>query len=154
MTEAAAGQHLKTTTLARAKLAGFALAAAGAALFSTKAIFIKLAYLENADAPRLLAWRMIFGLPFFLAIGAYALKRRRASGIPFPGGRVIVGAILNGLIGYYLASLLDFEGLTYITAQLERLALFTYPIFVMLLGWLFFGGRITREGLAAAGITY
>ena len=138
----------------KAKLAGFALTAAGAALFSTKAIFIKLAYVENADAPQLLAWRMIFALPFFLAVGAYALKRRRTMGVPSPGSRVIWGAALNGIVGYYVASLLDFEGLTYVTAQLERLVLFTYPIFVMLLGWLFFGGRVTREAVAGAGITY
>ena len=64
---------MNTGTLGKAKLAGFTLAAAGAALFSTKAIFIKLAYLESADAPQLLAWRMIFSLPFFLVVGAYAL---------------------------------------------------------------------------------
>jgi drug/metabolite transporter (DMT)-like permease len=139
---------------AGATFTGFALAAAGAALFSTKAIFIKLAYLETADAPQLLALRMIFSLPFFLAIGAYALKRRRAQGTPLPGWSTIWGAVFNGLIGYYLASLLDFEGLVFITAQLERLVLFTYPIFVMLLGWQFFGGRITKEGIAGAAITY
>jgi drug/metabolite transporter (DMT)-like permease len=64
------------------------------------------------------------------------------------------GAILNGLIGYYIASLFDFIGLVYITAQLERLVLFTYPIFVMILGWMFFGGRISKEGVAGAAVTY
>jgi drug/metabolite transporter (DMT)-like permease len=32
--------------------------------------------------------------------------------------------------------------------------LFTYPVFVMLLGYLFFGGRITANGIIAALITY
>ena len=145
---------MSTGTLGRAKLAGFALAAAGAALFSTKAIFIKLAYLESASAAQLLAWRMIFSLPFFLVVGAYTLKQRRAAGTPLPGWNILWGAVLNGLIGYYIASLFDFIGLVYITAQLERLVLFTYPIFVMILGWLFFGGRLTKEGIAGAAVTY
>src|SRR6266496_2338638 len=81
MSEAAAGQRT-SNVLGKARLAGFALAASGAALFSTKAIFIKLAYVENADAPQLLAWRMIFSLPFFLAVGVYALRRRRTMGVP------------------------------------------------------------------------
>ena len=50
--------------------------------------------------------------------------------------------------------MLDFEGLTYITAQLERLVLFTYPIFVMFLGWMFFKARITWMSVLAAAITY
>src|SRR5262249_60932119 len=63
-------------------------------------------------------------------------------------------AALNGFIGYYIAAYLDFAGLTFITAQLERLVLFTYPVFVMFLGWLFFRGRITMQGLLGAAITY
>ena len=60
-----------------------------------------------------------------------------------PGWGLTIRALLPGFIGYYISSLLDFEGLVYITAQLERLVLFTYPIFVMFLGWLFFGARLT-----------
>jgi drug/metabolite transporter (DMT)-like permease len=153
MSDAAASQ-LMSAPLGKARLTGFALVAMGAALFSTKAIFIKLAYVENPDAPQLLAWRMIFALPFFLAVGLYALRQRRAAGISLPRWSIVWGAMLNGLIGYYIASLFDFIGLVYITAQLERLVLFTYPIFVMALGWMFFGGRITKEGLAGAALTY
>src|SRR5947208_16343749 len=154
MSEAAASRAMSTDTLGKIKLAGLALAAAGATLFSTEAIFIKLAYLESANAPQLLAWRMIFSLPFFLAVGTYTLRQRRSAGTPLPGWNILWGAVLNGLIGYYIASLFDFIGLVYITAQLERLVLFTYPIFVMILGWLFFGGRLTKEGIAGAAVTY
>lgn len=154
MTEAAPARRIGVSLAGNATIAGFTLAAAGAALFSTKAIFIKLAYVENANAPELLAWRMVFSLPFFLAVGLYALRQRRQSGQTLPQWSAIAGAALNGFIGYYLAALLDFEALTYITAQLERLVLFTYPIFVMILGRLFFGARLTREGIAGAAITY
>ena len=133
---------------------GYAFTAMGAALFSSKAIFIKLAYLEKADAALMLALRMMMSLPFFLAIGLYALYLHRRAGRPYPNGRVVALACVNGFIGYYVAAYLDFAGLVFITAQLERLVLFTYPVFVMLLGWLFFKGRITLRGLIGAGITY
>ena len=63
-------------------------------------------------------------------------------------------AAINGFIGYYVAAYLDFAGLIYITAQLERLVLFTYPVFVMLLGWLFFKRPHHNAGLLGAAIAY
>jgi drug/metabolite transporter (DMT)-like permease len=133
---------------------GYTFTALGAALFSSKAIFIKLAYLEKPDAALMLAMRMMMSLPFFLAIGLSALYLHRRAGRPNPGWRLVALASLNGFIGYYVAAYLDFAGLIFITAQLERLVLFTYPVFVMLLGWLFFRGRITLHGLIGAAITY
>jgi len=133
---------------------GYAFTALGAALFSSKAIFIKLAYLERADAAMMLALRMVMSLPFFVAVGLYALYLHSRAGRPYPSPRLVAMAALIGFIGYYIAAYLDFAGLVYITAQLERLVLFTYPVFVMLLGWLFFKGRITMNGLIGAAITY
>jgi drug/metabolite transporter (DMT)-like permease len=133
---------------------GYVYAAAGAALFSTKAIFIKLAYMEQANAALMLALRMAVALPFFVAVGAYAVYHLRAQGKPLPGWTMTIQALLAGFVGYYLSSILDFEGLVYISAQLERLVLFTYPIFVMFLGWMFFGARLTWFGCLAAAITY
>ena len=133
---------------------GYVFTALGAALFSTKAIFIKLAYLEKSDAALMLALRMMMSLPFFLAVGLYALHLHRRAGRPYPGWRTVASTAVNGFIGYYVAAYLDFAGLTFITAQLERLVLFTYPVFVMFLGWLFFNGRITLPGLLGAAITY
>lgn len=138
----------------QSQLLGYIYGAAGAALFSTKAIFIKLAFAERVDAPLLLALRMIFSLPFFVGVGVYAWIRMRRETGRRPGAAIVLKAAFTGFIGYYLSSILDFEGLVYITAQLERLVLFTYPIFVLLLGWLFFGGRITLMNIAAAAVTY
>jgi drug/metabolite transporter (DMT)-like permease len=135
-------------------LKGYLFAAAGAALFSTKAIFIKLAYMEEANAALMLALRMAMALPFFVAVGLYAMYQLRQNGEALPGWGLTVRALFTGFIGYYISSLLDFEGLVYITAQLERLVLFTYPIFVMFLGWLFFGARLTWLSILAAAITY
>jgi drug/metabolite transporter (DMT)-like permease len=135
-------------------ITGYALAALGAALFSSKAIFIKLTYLEKADAALMLALRMAFALPFFVAVGLLAWRARQASAAPRPGATMVVRALLAGFIGYYLAMILDFEGLQVISAQLERLVLFTYPVLVMLLGAVFLGERLSWRGLAAATVTY
>lgn len=138
----------------RSRLTGYVWAGLGAALFSSKAIFIKLAYLERADAALMLAARMAFSIPFFIAVGVYAFAARRRAGLDAPSGKSLALAATIGFIGYYIASYLDFAGLVFVTAQLERLVLFTYPIFVMLLGWLFFNGRLTASGILAAAITY
>jgi drug/metabolite transporter (DMT)-like permease len=135
-------------------LKGYLFAGAGAALFSTKAIFIKLAYMEEANAALMLALRMAVALPFFVAVGLYAVYHLRQNGKALPGWGLTIRALFTGFVGYYISSLLDFEALVYITAQLERLVLFTYPIFVMFLGWLFFGARLTRHSILAAAITY
>ena len=133
---------------------GHILAALGAAFFSTKAIFIKLAFQDQADAALMLAYRMIFSMPFFFAIGLWAYWKRRARGEPAPRARDVWLALLTGFIGYYLASQFDFAGLMFITAQLERLVLFTYPLFVMFIGAALYGERITASGLAGAAVTY
>ena len=133
---------------------GYIFAASGAALFSTKAIFIKLAYMEQANAALMLALRMAVSLPFFILVGGYAAYQLRKNGRPMPGWPMMLRALMIGFIGYYISSQLDFAGLIYISAQLERLVLFTYPIFVMFLGWLFFQARITWFSVLAAAITY
>lgn len=137
---------------------GYALAAFGAILFSSKAIFIKLAYgaggTPQIDAISLLALRMAFALPVYLAVGALAWRDSVRSGRPLPTLRQSTLAALVGILGYYGASYLDFQGLVYLTAQFERLILFTYPVFVMILGALFFGGIITRWGVGALLISY
>lgn len=128
---------------ARVSLVGPAFAVIGILGFSFKAILIKLAYSwAPIDAVTLLALRMIYSVPFFALMAWWASKSSKA-----PMGRPDWLAILwLGFIGYYLASLLDFMGLQYITASLERLVLFLYPTMVVLLSVALFrkrvGGRI------------
>ena len=136
---------------------GYLLAAGGAALFSMKAIIIKLAYGADGGqvaAITLLGLRMAFALPVFLAIGYWLYTRRQRSAAPDLSAGTIALCALVGLLGYYFAAYMDFIGLKYITAQLERLVLFTYPLYVMILGAVFFGGRITRWGILSLAICY
>ncbi len=133
---------------------GYVFAAVGAILFSTKAVAIKLAYREHVDAETLLALRMTLSLPFYLAIGAYSVREGRQAGRALPGGKLLLAACGTGLLGYWVASYLDFLGLEYISAQIERLILFTYPIFVVIFGALFFGQRVTARAGVAVAISY
>ncbi len=136
------------------RIVGYACAATGAAFFSTKAIFIKLAFQDQLDAALFLAYRMIFATPVFIAVGFWAYARRRANGEPPPDVASIAWAAGIGLIGYYVASAFDFAGLMYISASLERLVLFTYPLFVMLIGAALYHEAPSGFGIAAAAVTY
>lgn len=136
------------------RLVGYACAALGAAFFSTKAIFIKLAFQDQVDAALMLAYRMIFATPVFVAVGVWAYAQRRARGEPPPSRQDIGAAVFVGFLGYYVASAFDFAGLMFISASLERLVLFTYPIFVMFIGSAFYGTTITRTSIGAAAVTY
>jgi drug/metabolite transporter (DMT)-like permease len=125
---------------------GAALALLAALGFSMKAIFVKLAYPYGVDAITLLALRMGFSLPIFLWVGLVE-QRAGASLSRADWGRLF----LLGCFGYYGASILDFWGLEYISAGLERLILFTYPTLTILIGVLFQGKAFSRrEGVAIA----
>ena len=155
-TESAATlQSAVTEAPERAKFEpGYVFAAIGAALFSTKAVIVKLAYGVQLDPETLLALRMGLSLPFYIGIGALALRDRHQRNLPIPGIRLWIHAGLVGLLGYWFSSYADFLGLKYISAQFERLILFTYPLFVVLLGAAFFGQRVNRRILAAFAISY
>lgn len=132
---------------------GVFFAIAGTALFSLKSIFIKLAFQEDIDATTLLTLRMLIAFPFYVMTLLYAIKTRPEKAALFTrkDGFKILGL---GFLGYYLASYLDFEGLSYISAQLERLTLFTYPIMVTILSWFFFREKITLNVVASLIVSY
>ncbi|PXA97458.1 EamA family transporter, partial [Nostoc sp. 3335mG] len=132
---------------------GYALAFAGAALFSTKGIFIKLAFAEGATIEATLALRMLMALPVYLAILALLLIRQPRLRALLTTRR-LSGAMAVGALGYYLSSYLDFAGLAFVSAQYERLVLFTYPFFVLLFGVWFFGDRMNWRLLPAMGLSY
>ena len=136
---------------ARQKLAGIIFAFVAAIGFSAKAVMVKLAYLDEVDAITLLALRMAFSLPFFLIVAAMASRNKRSQAIT---AKDKLAVIVLGLIGYYLASYLDFLGLLYISAGLERLILFLYPTMVVLISTLIFKHRIGRTVLFALLISY
>ncbi|WP_051960799.1 DMT family transporter [Devosia riboflavina] len=132
---------------------GYGLAFAGAALFSTKGIFIKLAFAQGVSVEATLALRMMMALPIYLVILAMLLLRNpKLRGLMTPGR--LLGAMGVGALGYYLSSYLDFAGLNFVSAQYERLVLFTYPFFVLLFGVWFFGDRMNWKLVPAMLLSY
>jgi drug/metabolite transporter (DMT)-like permease len=131
--------------------AGLLLAAAGALLFSAKAILAKYQYRLGMDALDVMTLRMLLALPLF---GLLALRQRLGG----PGPRLLPRErwtlLWIGLLGYYLSSLLDFWGLQYIPVSLERLILFTSPGFVLLIGWLGWGRKVAPRQWAILATSY
>ena len=121
----------------------------GAVAFSGKAIIVKLAYRYGVDAVTLIMLRMLFALPFFVALAWWAGR-----GQPRLGARDWRVVTLLGFSGYYLASFLDFWGLQYISASLERLILYLGPTLVLLLGRVLFKRRVARAQLVALAVSY
>ena len=141
-----------TQTDSTGYLIGFMLAIAGAMLFSVRPILVKLAYQDNIDSVSLLTLRMLFSLPFYAILFTYFL--RNAERRKTLNSKLIAFTALIGLCGYYAASLLDLIGLQYISAQLERLLLFTYPTLVVIFGALFFRKKITSTVITALAFSY
>jgi drug/metabolite transporter (DMT)-like permease len=127
------------------------LAGLGAVLFSAKAIVVKLCYRHGAGVETVLALRMLFALPFFWgALWWHGVTRR-----PPPLARRDVWMLLAlGFIGYYLASYLDFLGLQYVSAGLERIILYLYPTVVLLVSAVVLGKPITRRQWLAMAVAY
>ncbi|MBX3610078.1 MAG: DMT family transporter [Hydrogenophaga sp.] len=133
---------------------GLLMASLGSIAFSGKAIIVKLAYRYGVDAVTLIMYRMLFALPLFLALTWWASRTRNGHTPPPLTRRDWLGVIGLGVTGYYLASFLDFWGLEFISASLERLILYLNPTIVLVLGWLLYGRRITRLQAVAMGISY
>ena len=132
---------------------GLIYAFGAALLFSFKPVLVKLIYVYELDTITLLAWRMLISLPIYVFIGLLLRSRHIQSGRKLEK-RWIAKAVLVGLIGYYMAALFDLLGLQTITAQLERLILFTYPTWVAVLTWLLLKQAMGKNILFALALSY
>ena len=128
---------------------GVLLAVLGSIAFSGKAIIVKLAYRHGVDAVTLIMYRMLFALPMFLLLAWWAGRGKPA--LTRRDRRMIFGL---GFSGYYLASFLDFAGLQFISASLERLILYMNPTLVLLLGVFVFHRKVERRQLIALAVSY
>ncbi len=112
----------------------------GAVGSSSKAILVKLAYPYGIEPLSVLVIRMMMVFPVFLLIFLFSkgLPQHRLSALDY------LKVFPISILGYYLASFLDFTGLQYVPAAIERLILFTYPTLVVILSWIFLKKRISR----------
>lgn len=129
--------------------AGLALAIIGSILFSAKAVIVKLAYRYGVDAATLLTLRMALSLPFFIV--ALVWSSRGAQPLSHTDHMRL---IFIGLLGYYAASYLDFLGLQYVTAALERLILYLSPTLVVVLSWFVLRKHFGRYEWGALALCY
>jgi drug/metabolite transporter (DMT)-like permease len=101
------------------------------------------------DAVTLVMFRMLFALPLFILMAWWAGR-----GKPPLTRSDWLGVLGLGFGGYYLSSFLDFWGLEYISASLERLILYLNPTLVLVLGWFLFKKRISQRQGVAMAISY
>lgn len=132
-----------------ARRRGLVLAALGAVAFSGKAIIVKMAYRYGVDAVTLIMYRMLFALPLFLILTWWTGQGKPP--LTWRDARAVVGL---GFCGYYLSSFLDFAGLRYISASLERLILYLSPTLVLGIGAVLFQRRVTRRQVLALAVSY
>jgi len=136
----------------RITFAGFLITFIGAVLFSTKAIIVKKAFgAIRTDALTLLTLRMVFALPFYLFSAIVISNKKENIRI---SKKQWLYVIILGMFGYYISSLLDFMGLQYISAGLERLILFLYPSFTVLINVYFFRQKLLTTQKIALALTY
>src|SRR6202790_2098058 len=132
-----------------ARRQGLLLATLGAIAFSGKAIIVKLAYRYGVDAVTLIMYRMLFALPMFVILTWWAGRGKPP--LTWRDARAVLGL---GFCGYYLSSFLDFAGLRYISASLERLILYLNPTLVLGLGVLLFHRKVSRKQIVALAVSY
>lgn len=119
--------------------------------FSIKAIFVKLAYFYPVDAVTLLALRMAFSFPFFVIAAMWINRDHSLTKLTFHDIKIL---IILGFLGYYLASFLDFMGLAYVSAGLERLILFLYPTLVVVLSLIIYRKPLKKREILALILSY
>lgn len=148
------GYRALMSNLASAHVRGLSFAVAGAIAFSGKAIVAKLMYKLGADPFAVVGLRMLMAFPLFLAMVWW--HGRRANGAAQAAltrrqGWQLIGL---GFTGYYLASTLDFMGLQYVSASLERAILYLNPTIVLILSALWLGQAIRWPQVAATLLSY
>ena len=133
------------------KVIAIILALVGAIMFSSKAVMVKLSYEYKIDSLSLLLLRMGFSLPVYITIACMNKKNVSNENLSNKDWGYL---IFLGIIGYYFASYLDFVGLQYITASLERLVLFIYPTITTILVAIYFKRKISIYKVIAIVFTY
>ena len=117
-------------------LSALLLALAGTFMFSMKPILVKQAYMLGIDSSQLIVLRMLFAAPIYFIVGLVLWRKKPQLHAAYTSNLTVILAL--GILGYYVASYLDLWALQYISAQLERVVLFSFPTIVVLLSrWVF-----------------
>ena len=120
----------------------------GAIAFSGKAIIIKLAYRAWRRCRRAADVAHAAGAADVLLLSWWGARPTKLTARDWRDIRVL------GFTGYYLSSYLDFAGLQYISASLERLIPLPNPTMVLLIAVLRQGQRISGRQVVALLLSY
>jgi len=118
---------------------GMLFVAGGAILFASKGIFSKALYQRGLGFELLVTVRALLAMPLFAWIALRPAGRTEgpegANGVPraAPRAGAVIGAVVAGILCYYVGALLDFRALMLIDASIERVLLFSYPAMVVLI---------------------
>lgn len=129
---------------------GLWLVGISALLFACKGTVIKLLYAKGATVADVMVLRMLFSLPIYAWVAVARLRQEYAA----LTRKALLMASGIGVMGYYLASYLDLLGLQTVSAGLERIILYTYPAFVLLLSALLPGKNISWSIAGCIAIIY
>jgi drug/metabolite transporter (DMT)-like permease len=144
-------RYLKNTTSRQKYLLGFLFLVIANMAFSTKAVLIKLMYLHHVDTYSVICLRMLLSAPVYIGVAIWVAFRK--DNVTLTKKELLsIGSL--GILSYYVSSMLDFWGLKYISAGVERLILFTYPTIVLVISALMFNKKITKIQVAAMLLTY
>ena len=146
-----ASTYLQDVSARTRFLIGFMMLVIANMCFSTKAVIIKLMYQFHVDTFSVIALRMLFSLPIYVAVAVVLIKRK--DNVRLTKKELLSVAGL-GILSYYISSMLDFLGLQYISAGVERLILFTYPTIVLVISAVMFKKKITTPQYIAMILTY
>ena len=143
--------NIQSTAAQKGFLYGIFMLVIANICFSAKAVIIKLLYREGISIESVIALRMVIALPFYLGTALSLGHREQNIRLTVREWLVISGL---GILSYYISSMLDFMGLQYVTAGVERLVLYTYPTMVLLFSAVLFKQKVTLTQVLALVITY
>jgi drug/metabolite transporter (DMT)-like permease len=127
------------------------IALAGVVMFSAKSVFAKMAYVYKVGPISVIYLRMLFALPFVVIMGIWFERNKKQEKIQLKDIILVFGI---SMLGYYISSLCDFIGLLYVEASIERLILFLYPTFVIIISAIFLKKNINIYQIISIVIAY
>jgi len=142
---------MESQTQIKQTFTGILMVLVASIAFSSKAIMVKLAYVYPVNAATLIALRMLFSVPFFLALIVWLKHSNRSLQL---SRKDFLTMVFIGVVTGYGSMWLNFAGLTYVTAGLERVILFLYPTMVVLLNTAMHQHKITKHEVLALALSY
>jgi drug/metabolite transporter (DMT)-like permease len=144
------GKSRYTLNVDRRVVTGMLLVVLGTVCFAAKSIWIKLAYEKGASPEATLLLRQLIATPQFWIL--FTVNQSRIPVIHQRGD--FLKACIAGLLCFFLSPLLDFIGLHYVSAIIERMLLISYPVFVIMISAFMQRRMISIQNLIAILVIY